>query len=172
MALGPSVLSWRFCRPFWNRPFGRFTSPPWKVKPANAVKTLRPPCSQTTTRCILYHHNILNHLHVDTFRWRDVPEVTIIIIISQMQEICMFLSKRSRAVMMEIFIDQAISRVYSCRLNQIHNHMDSFLRCDVLRASGLKSKRPHPSWHLDKIHRGARSTSDRIEDMLLAQARL
>lgn len=27
--------------------------------------------------------NILNHLHVDTFRWRDVPEVTIIIIISQ-----------------------------------------------------------------------------------------
>lgn len=88
------------------------------------------------------------------------------------QEIYVFLSKRSRAVMMEIFIDQAISRVYSCRLNQIHNHMDSFLRCDVLRASGLKSKRPHPSWHLDKIHRGARSTSDWIEDMLLAQVRL
>lgn len=71
------------------------------------------------------------------------------------QEICVFLSKRSRAVMMEIFIDQAISRVYSCRLNQIHNHMDFFLCCDVLRAPGLKSKRSHPSWHLDKIHRRA-----------------
>lgn len=71
------------------------------------------------------------------------------------QGICVFLSKCSKAVMMEIFIDQAISRVYSCRLNHIHNHMDFFLRCDDLRASGLKSKRPHPSWHLDKIHRRA-----------------
>lgn len=37
MALGTALLSRRFCRPFWKKPFGCFTSPPWKVKPTNAV---------------------------------------------------------------------------------------------------------------------------------------
>lgn len=85
MALGPSVLSWRFCRPFWTRPFGCFTSPPWKVKPANAVKRCGHHAAKPPHAVFYIITNILNHLHVDTFRWRDVPEVTIIVIISQMR---------------------------------------------------------------------------------------
>lgn len=37
MALGTGVLSRRFYLPFWKRPFGCLTSPPWKVKPTNVV---------------------------------------------------------------------------------------------------------------------------------------
>lgn len=123
---------------------------------------------------ILNIPNLL-HVRVRVKRWRGVPQVAVIVyyfINARRRRKCAFFSQRLRAVMMELFIDQAISRVYSCRLNQIHNHMGSFLRCDILRASGLKSKRPHPSCHLDKIHRGARSTSDWIEDMFLALVRL
>lgn len=103
MALTTSVLSRRFSRPFWNRPFGCLTSPPWKVKQANAFKRLWPPCSQTTAHCVLYHPK-----HPKSSSGGEFLSLLLFLIfityVCSDAEIYVFLSNRLLAVMMEIFI--------------------------------------------------------------------